>query len=319
MFEVWDWDSHSVPGINQSKDLIGIAQLEFRRIRNQGTDAVMALLWVKFRGRRAGCLRVEITMGTPADGEIPVAIVVLGTHGLRDANNFNEPIVDLTNAASYGSLGYAIVGLLSYLVLGSMFYSQVECALFGPEEEGGACADATVTDALYFSVVTFTTVGYGDMGPTTAGTRLFTCFFVLYGISLAAGSLSVLYNEVSKWQKRRVESKTLSHALHLRGAMDDTAVEDAANDADDDSNLALTAWAFWKDIANSIFWMVVTVGAGWIFYAIEKPEASSIDCLYYSIITSTTVGYGDESPASTGAKSLRCSTFRLRRWCSVIT
>lgn len=39
-------------------------------------------------------------------------------------------------------------------------------------------------DAFYFSTVAVTTVGFGDLSPTTDGTKLFTVFYVLTGISL---------------------------------------------------------------------------------------------------------------------------------------
>lgn len=42
-------------------------------------------------------------------------------------------------------------------------------------------------DAIYFSVVSLTTVGYGDLTPTEPLTKVFTIFFILngYGILLA--------------------------------------------------------------------------------------------------------------------------------------
>eukprot|EP01051_Picozoa_sp_SAG22_P010684 SAG22_NODE_975_length_6203_cov_25.423001_5_plen_194_part_00 len=59
---------------------------------------------------------------------------------------------------------------------GVLFYSNVDCALF----ECGT--EATVVQSLYYSVVTLTTVGYGEMGPKSQGTRVFTTFFALFGI-----------------------------------------------------------------------------------------------------------------------------------------
>ena len=39
-------------------------------------------------------------------------------------------------------------------------------------------------DAFYFSTVAVTTVGFGDLAPTKDGTKLFTVFYILAGISL---------------------------------------------------------------------------------------------------------------------------------------
>jgi hypothetical protein len=50
----------------------------------------------------------------------------------------------------------------------------------------------SMIDSLYFSVVTFTTVGYGDITPSSEASKLFTCVFALVGVSclgLALGNL----------------------------------------------------------------------------------------------------------------------------------
>ena len=50
--------------------------------------------------------------------------------------------------------------------------------------------DWTVIQALYFSVVTLTTVGYGDLHPTSAGTEIFTIFYILTGIGVFVALLT---------------------------------------------------------------------------------------------------------------------------------
>lgn len=37
-------------------------------------------------------------------------------------------------------------------------------------------------DGLYFTVVTIETIGFGDIHPTNTGTRVFTCFYMAFGI-----------------------------------------------------------------------------------------------------------------------------------------
>ena len=45
-------------------------------------------------------------------------------------------------------------------------------------------------DALYFSVTTLTTVGYGDFSPQTTAGKLFTVVYVLVGVGILLAFLS---------------------------------------------------------------------------------------------------------------------------------
>lgn len=45
-------------------------------------------------------------------------------------------------------------------------------------------------DALYFSVVSLTTVGYGDFTPETVGGKLFVMVYLLVGIAIIAALLN---------------------------------------------------------------------------------------------------------------------------------
>jgi hypothetical protein len=50
----------------------------------------------------------------------------------------------------------------------------------------------SAVDALYFSVVTLATIGYGDLTPTTDLSKLFTVLYVLIGIGLVASTVATL-------------------------------------------------------------------------------------------------------------------------------
>ena len=67
---------------------------------------------------------------------------------------------------------------LLLLATGTLFYWRVE--------------DWTPLESLYFSVITLTTVGYGDLAPVTGLGRLFTAGYVLLGIGVIVALVTQL-------------------------------------------------------------------------------------------------------------------------------
>jgi voltage-gated potassium channel len=63
--------------------------------------------------------------------------------------------------------------------------------------------DWSIIQALYFAVVTLTTVGYGDLTPTNDGTRIFTIIYILTGLGVLVAFLSALASQYIK-QKAEV-------------------------------------------------------------------------------------------------------------------
>jgi hypothetical protein len=61
--------------------------------------------------------------------------------------------------------------------------------------------DWSWVDALYFCVVAVTTVGFGDLSPTSDGAKLFTVFYILSGVAI-----------ISLWLNERLRSRTKSLA-----------------------------------------------------------------------------------------------------------
>jgi len=80
----------------------------------------------------------------------------------------------LGRALRRGFADPAFRGVLSLTVLllafGAFFFARVE--------------GWTVFQGFYFSVITLTTVGYGDLAPVTFAGRLFTIFYVILGVGI---------------------------------------------------------------------------------------------------------------------------------------
>lgn len=95
---------------------------------------------------------------------------------------------------------FALAGAL--MVSGTLFYRGVE--------------GWSVIDSLYFSVTTLTTVGYGDLAPTTPASKVFTIVYLLLGVGVLVGFVGKLASHViearsSDWKKlsrRRGARKT---------------------------------------------------------------------------------------------------------------
>jgi hypothetical protein len=48
-------------------------------------------------------------------------------------------------------------------------------------------------DCIYFSVVTLTTVGYGDIAPATTGGKIFTIFYIIMGLGIILNFIEIIH------------------------------------------------------------------------------------------------------------------------------
>jgi voltage-gated potassium channel len=82
--------------------------------------------------------------------------------------------------------------LVAVIVVATVFYNIVE--------------GWGLINSLYFSVSTATTVGYGDLAPTTMGSKIFTTVYMLASTGLALYSIALL-----------AQKRILFHIHRMRG------------------------------------------------------------------------------------------------------
>ncbi len=81
-------------------------------------------------------------------------------------------------------------------------------------EHGHNPAFSTLDNALWWAIVTLTTVGYGDIVPVTAGGRITAVMNMIFGIliySLAIANFTRLIEEHSELRKREREQAKAAH------------------------------------------------------------------------------------------------------------
>jgi voltage-gated potassium channel len=77
--------------------------------------------------------------------------------------------------------------------------------------------DWTIIEALYFSVATLTTVGYGDFTPTTAGTQIFTIIYILTGFGVL---VALLTSVAQQYLRQKAEADPVRARLRARRRRD---------------------------------------------------------------------------------------------------
>lgn len=62
-------------------------------------------------------------------------------------------------------------------------------------------------DSLYFSVVAVTTVGFGDLTPTTDASKLFTVGYLVFGVALITTYLNVRFKHRAAQRAKKAEKR----------------------------------------------------------------------------------------------------------------
>lgn len=95
----------------------------------------------------------------------------------------------------------ALIALTSITTLGTVTFMFLE--------------DWTLIESLYFTIATITTVGYGDLHPTTDISRLATIVLLLLGVTTVLTSLTVIGTKYVQRQERLLERRIKNITEHM--------------------------------------------------------------------------------------------------------
>lgn len=225
----------------------------------------------------------------------PKSIIIATPHHTKSpCPNSNET----SNVNFDMSMGWkkALLGIMLYLILGVIAYSFV-------------FEKWNIEDSLYFSIVTFTTIGYGDLLPTNTASQLFTCVFIYFGVIFIAYCLGELSAELIEREIIAFD-QTRNHISNALLVADDKTVKEG--------NALEKTQKSWKSYFNLkekfhdwrprlmiLLSVVPIILAGAFFIGCEEGWSWS-QSIYFAVVTSATVGYGDLSPEGNFLRIFSC-------------
>ncbi|XP_027329816.1 two-pore potassium channel 1 [Abrus precatorius] len=161
--------------------------------------------------------------------------------------------------------------LAVYLGVGALIFYLVRNQIKGMKTDG-------ILDALYFTIVTMTTVGYGDLVPNSSLTKLLACAFVFSGMALIGLILSKAADYLVEKQEVLLVK---AMRMHKKSGPTEILKEVEINKARYKFILVLSI-------------LLILIISGTIFLVtVEKLDI--IDAFYCVCSTFTTLGYGDKS------------------------
>lgn len=161
--------------------------------------------------------------------------------------------------------------LVIYVGVGTICFYIVTNQIVGKKTNG-------ILDAVYFCIVTMTTVGYGDLVPNGTLSKLLACAFVFTGMAL----VGVVLTKAADYLVEKQET-LLVKSLHMHQKLGKTEMlkEVEVNKVK------------YKCLVTLVI-LLVLIAVGTIFLVtVEKLDL--VDAFYCVCSTITTLGYGDKS------------------------
>ena len=169
--------------------------------------------------------------------------------------------------------------LTTYYAVGGLAYDELEGWPF--------------LDTTYFLTVTITTVGYGDLTPATTEGKLFTVVYALVGIIFVFAALSPLVDLLMTVKDFILKPFTPPEP--------DETDEDGQVDIDDLRKRGNWGFKFTAALAGPFIIFLLGLCIGFTVMGYDL-----VDGVYWSMITMTTIGYGDLSASTAIQQAVLC-------------
>ena len=192
---------------------------------------------------------------------------------IRDAHADDDNEVGFSDGymkEGFNSISFKLsyIAIISYVLIGTLSYN------FWMD-------GWTIIDAMYFTVVTFTTVGYGDLVPIGPAATAFTTIFVFIGVVLLGGvALSIIFGKFISMYEDISKEKRSQKARHYLNLFNGNICED-----DDDFEKSLAAESY-GILVNSVPLLIALAIPALVTGYLEG--WSVFDSLYFGVITATT-------------------------------
>ncbi|GMH91810.1 hypothetical protein TL16_g12161, partial [Triparma laevis f. inornata] len=209
----------------------------------------------------------------------------------------HEKDLETSNAAAFLSIGV----IMAYIFLGVIAF-------------GFVFEDWPVIDCMYYAVLTFTTVGYGDFALESDdwASQLFNSFYAILGISIIGWALNVIGQ---KMVQEQVKALAAANKKASRPVVD-SALEPNENDTEEqieaklvkklEKEVAGKAEATrqrWAKIKKNVWPILLMFTIGSVVFGFLE-EWSVIQSFYWCVITSLSIGYGDFAPSKAESRLL---------------